>query len=112
MCESFDAPSYAGSPEFMVSLGRVWASFSWIQTNVVKHGWADGGLSSFLAYHRIGFHPTARGKRYYDVAELVARIVAPRTQTKDRIRASVASLVHGSGSINDKLLAIVENGAE
>lgn len=93
--------------------GRLYALRGWIADNITA-GWALHSVSSFVKRHReIRRIDAEVNALFYDVEDVVVAVGVMRKSRSDiYLRPSVARVLQGSGSINDKLLAFVENGAE
>lgn len=97
----------------MVVAGRLYVRRRWILTCLTKD-WTDGALHIFLVQRpNIRRIKPSANLSYYDVEDVVAEIsVMGKSRLGMQIAPSVARVLQGAGSINDKLLAFVENGAQ
>lgn len=105
-----------GFPEIVSRHGRVFARCGWLGRHIVKPGWDSDALRCFIINHAtpsIRFSNTRRESfQYFDVEVFARQIVTSKTHTRHRILPYVAEWLQGSGSINDKLLAFLSDGAE
>ena len=112
MQDTFGHPSPKEITPARVFRGRVCGTRAWIIDNLT-FGWTLTAASVWLRTHRNIRRERVNMKLiYYDASDVLTALVAAKALRKARVRPSVSSMLHGSDSINDKLLAFVENGAE
>lgn len=103
---------YGEAPHLVLG-SRVLVTVGWLRAHVVPN-WSAVAASSWLFANKKSVRrKSVRAKlSYYDLADVIERIVAGKAQIRAKLRPSVLRVLQGSGSINDKLLAFVKEGAQ
>lgn len=92
--------------------GRSYATRGWIVANIFTD-WSPCALSFYLHAHKnIRRVAISKTLSVYDLADLIGDIVAGKTHSRAKILPNVSRVLQGSRSINEALLAFVQESAE
>jgi len=98
------APNGFNRKLVVIDGGRALATRSWIVQNITAR-WKRSDISRFIRRKQFGGVVVRSNLYLYDVADLITVISESRTQ--HHLRPSVARLLQGSGSINEKLMNFI-----